>query len=201
MQFHPGTTATTLILLHGTGGSERDLVPIGRKLAPNAALLSIGGRVTENGQARYFRHLPDGGYDFADLATQTTWLLATIQAALATHHRDAARAVVVGYSNGANIAAYAMAHRLVPWRDAVLFHPLALDAKPATQPLHGSHVWLSHGTGDPYADAANFAQLTTMLKAAGAATTTFTHDRGHQLTPAELKAATQWCTQSGVART
>lgn len=192
MIYEPGTSSTTLILLHGTGGSTRDLIPIAKFLAPQAARLAIGGRVTENDQARYFAHTADGGFDLADATRQATCLIGEVAEQLARHHRDSNHAIVLGYSNGANLAAYAMLHQSAPWRDAMLLHPVAISNQPPTQRLLNSRVWLTHGSGDPYSTKENFAELQAQFTQAFAAVATYSHRRGHALIQAELNATSRW---------
>ncbi|MFD1431977.1 alpha/beta hydrolase [Lacticaseibacillus yichunensis] len=186
-----------LIVLHGTGGSVDDLIPIGRFLAPGSPIISIGAPLIEDGQSRYFRHLPKGGFDLADLAVQTDWLLDEMSAAAADNRVPLSAAIVIGYSNGANVAVRALMTRPVPYRTAVLFHPMSLGvitnfAKPAD-----AEVWLSHGSRDAIVSAANFTELTNDLTQAGVQTTIFTHDQGHNLNEDELKSARTWLQDSG----
>src|SRR5204862_7744464 len=101
--FFPGSSSRTLLLLHGTGGNERDLIPLGRELDPNAALLSPRGKVLENGMPRFFRRLAEGVFDLPDLKARTDELADFIAAARKAY--DLAAPVAVGFSNGANIAA------------------------------------------------------------------------------------------------
>lgn len=190
--YEPGTSATTLILLHGTGGSEHDLIPIAKFLAPDAARLAIGGRVRENDQARYFAHSADGGFDLADAKRQATWLIGELTKLLTTYQRDPQHAMVLGYSNGANLAAYAMLHQAVPWRDAMLLHPVAISPQPPTRRLVNRRIWLTHGSGDPYSTKENFALLQTQFTQAFAAVATYSHRRGHALIKAELNATSRW---------
>lgn len=190
--FEPGPSETTIILLHGTGGSEQDLIPIAKFLAPQAARLALGGRVVENDQARYFAHTPDGGFDLDDARRQATWLTGELTRLLAKYHRDAQHAIVLGYSNGANIAAFAMLHQSVPWRDAMLLHPVSISPMAPTRRLINSRVWLTHGSGDPYSTKENFAQLQSQFTHAFAAVATYSHRRGHALIQAELNATARW---------
>ncbi len=190
--FEPGTSATTLILLHGTGGSEQDLLPIAKFLAPQAARLALGGRIVENDQARYFAHTPDGSFDLEDASRQATWLSGELTQLLAMHHRDPKHAIVLGYSNGANIAAFAMLHQVVPWRDAMLLHPVSISPMAPTRRLINTRVWLTHGSSDPYSSKENFAQLQAQFTHAFAAVATYSHRRGHALIQAELNATARW---------
>src|ERR1700745_2523090 len=104
-EFVPGNSSRTLLLLHGTGGNERDLVPLGRELDPNAALLSPRGKVLENGMPRFFRRLAEGVFDLEDLTKRTHELADFVIAAARHYNIDMQNIVAVGYSNGANIAA------------------------------------------------------------------------------------------------
>src|SRR6476661_9607114 len=107
-EFVPGKSERTLFLLHGTGGNERDLIPLGRELDPNAALLSPRGRILENGMPRFFRRLAEGVFDLEDLKLQTDELTRFIDAASEKYGLEAGKIIAVGYSNGANIAASVM---------------------------------------------------------------------------------------------
>lgn len=189
--FRPGQNRQPLLLLHGTGGSERDLLPIGRLLDPAAPLLAIGGRVVENGQARYFRHTANGDVDQSDLEHQTTWLLTTAMAALANHGLAKRPITVVGYSNGANIAAYALLNRVTPFACAILFHATTVSAQNDPN-LPAIPTWLSFGTNDPYVSPAAFAALSARLQQNHAPLTIYRHAHGHRLTHAELLAARDW---------
>src|SRR5256885_1712230 len=120
-EFVPGTSNRTLLLLHGTGGNERDLIALGRQLDPNAALLSPRGKVLENGMPRFFRRLAEGVFDLQDLKHRTNEL-ADFVAAAAQHYGFASdNLVAVGYSNGANIAASMLLLRLETCRPQSCF--------------------------------------------------------------------------------
>src|SRR5207247_5603417 len=122
--FVAGTSNRTLLLMHGTGGNERDLIPLGRELDPRAALLSPRGKILENGMPRFFRRLAEGVFDLEDLRNRTNEL-ADFVAAAAQHYGFASDNVVaVGYSNGANIAASTLLLRPQVLSDAVLFRAM-----------------------------------------------------------------------------
>src|SRR6267378_3149459 len=104
-EFVPGSAERTLLLLHGTGGNERDLIPIGRELDPMAALLSPRGKILENGMPRFFRRLAEGVFDLDDLMKRTHELADLVVAASRRYKIDNKNIIAVGYSNGANIAA------------------------------------------------------------------------------------------------
>ena len=109
-RFEPGEGPLTLLILHGTGGNENDLVGLARALDPNANLLSPRGRVLENGMPRFFRRLAMGVFDVEDLIARTHELVRFVDQAVGAYRLDAGRIVAVGYSNGANIAALSLIH-------------------------------------------------------------------------------------------
>jgi len=189
--------ASPLLLLHGTGGSEKDLLPIGRFLAPDSSLLSIRGRVVEDGQNRYFKHTADGGFDLDNLQQETDWLFDTLNDLCQKFNIDYQRFVVVGYSNGANVAARALLTRPDTFHTGVLFHPMALATGDATQDLTNVKLWLSHGDTDPIVSEQNFDILTSDLKAQHADLSIFRHEQSHNLNEAELSSARTWLQSSG----
>ena len=132
-EFVPGNSSRTLLLLHGTGGNERDLLPLGRELDPNASLLSPRGKILENGMPRFFRRLAEGVFDLEDLKTRTNELADFVSAAVRHYKLDADHIVGVGYSNGANIAASMLLLRPEIMHAAILFRamvPLVPDNMP-----------------------------------------------------------------------
>ncbi len=148
-EFVPGNSSRTLLLLHGTGGNEHDLLPLGRELDPNASLLSPRGKILENGMPRFFRRLAEGVFDLEDLKMRTNELADFVAAAVRHYKLDAEKIVGVGYSNGANIAASMLLLRPELLRAAVLFRamvPLIPDNMPD---LSSVHVWIGAGNEDP----------------------------------------------------
>lgn len=192
--FEPATDASAppLLLLHGTGGNEHDLLPLGQQLAPGAALLSPRGDVSENGLPRFFRRFAEGVFDLADVA-QRTQALADFVAAAATHYRlDAARFTAVGYSNGANIAAALFLLRPEALAAAVLLRPM-LVLQPATLPdLRGKRILILSGRHDPIVPGDHPPRLADQLRAAGAEVTLQWLETGHQLTAADLSHAARF---------
>src|SRR4249919_1781969 len=122
--FVPGSSLRTLLLLHGTGGNERDLIPLGRELDPNAALLSPRGKVLERGMPRFFRRLAEGVFDLDDLKFRAAELAAFVAAAAAHYRFDPARVVAMGFSNGANIASSLLLLSPGTLKAAALFSPM-----------------------------------------------------------------------------
>jgi predicted esterase len=182
----------TLLLLHGTGGNERDLIPLGRELDPNASLLSPRGKILENGMPRFFRRLAEGVFDLEDLKTRTNEL-ADFVAAAARHYKLAADQVVgVGYSNGANIAASMLLLRPEILHAAILFRamvPLIPDKLPD---LASTRVWIGAGDQDPIVAASETRRLAELLRRAGTDVTIRFFSVGHRLTDSEIEIAGQW---------
>jgi len=191
-EFVPGPSNRTLLLLHGTGGNEGDLIPLGRELDPNAALLSPRGKVLENGMPRFFRRLAEGVFDLEDLKTRTNEL-ADFVAAAARHYKLAADHIVgVGYSNGANIAASMLLLRPEIMHGAILFRAM-VPLNPDTLPnLSSVHVWIGAGDQDPIVPASETKSLVELLRQAGADVTIRFAKAGHGLTNDDLEAARHW---------
>jgi len=193
-EFVPGTSNRTLLLLHGTGGNERDLVPLGRELDPRAALLSPRGKVLENGMPRFFRRLAEGVFDLEDLKNRTNEL-ADFVAAAAQHYGFAAdKVVAVGYSNGANIAASLLLLRPEILSAAILFRAM-VPLIPESQPnLSRVRVWIGAGTNDPIIPTSETKRLAELLRKAGADVTIRHFPAGHGLTMSDVEAARDWLT-------
>src|SRR5437773_6359794 len=191
-EFVPGTSNRTLLLLHGTGGNERDLIPLGRELDASAALLSPRGKVLENGMPRFFRRLAEGVFDLDDLKKRTNEL-ADFVAAAAQHYGFASDNVIaVGYSNGANIAASMLLVRPEILHGAVLFRAM-VPLIPETQPnLSSVRVWIGAGSIDPIVPASETKQLSELLRDAGADVTIRFFKGGHELTPEDVDVAREW---------
>jgi phospholipase/carboxylesterase len=191
--FVPGPGDWTLLLLHGTGGDENDLVPLGRQLAPQAALLSPRGAVLENGMPRFFRRLAVGRLDIPDLLARTDDLARFVADAASAYDRDPARIAAVGLSNGANIAASVLMRHPGLLRAAVLLRPM-LPYEPESPPaLTGTDVLIAAGEGDPFSSPQQTARLAEILSAGGAGVQVHTAPgAGHGLTQADLALAGQW---------
>jgi phospholipase/carboxylesterase len=182
----------TLLLLHGTGGDENDLIPLAQDCLPDAALLSPRGRVLENGMPRFFRRLAEGVFDEEDLIHRTHELAAFIEAAAVRYGFDRDHVIAFGYSNGANIAASLLLLTPTALRGAVLLRAM-VPLRPNTLPdLHGRRVLLLAGRADPLIPVENVEQLAAMLKNGGAAVDLCWSAAGHQLTRPEIGAAAEW---------
>lgn len=182
----------TLLLLHGTGGNESDLLNLGRGLLPQAGLLSPRGKTLENGMARFFRRIAEGVFDLEDLQRQTHALADFVLAASRQYGFDPKRVIAVGYSNGANIAASMLLLRPEILVGAVLFHAM-LPIRPETAPdLRGIPVFIGAGRSDPLVSPAGTQQLADVLEQSGAQVTLHWQPGGHALTQAEVLAAREW---------
>jgi phospholipase/carboxylesterase len=191
-KFVPGISNRTLLLLHGTGGNERDLIPLGRELDPNAALLSPRGKILENGMPRFFRRLAEGVFDVEDLKQRTNEMANFVTAA-AQHYKLAADQVVaVGYSNGANIAASMLLLRPEILRAAILFRAMVPLVPEKLPNLSSVRVWIGAGDQDPIIPASEAQRLVELLRRAGANVTIRFANATHGLTDADVKAARHW---------
>jgi predicted esterase len=193
-EFVPGNSNRTLLLLHGTGGNEHDLLPLGRELDPNAPLLSPRGKILENGMPRFFRRLAEGVFDLEDLKTRTDELADFVAAAVGHYNLAANHIIGVGYSNGANIAASMLLLRPEIMHAAILFRamvPLVPDKLPD---LSSVHIWIGAGDQDPIVPASETKRLAELLRRAGADVTIRFLEGGHELTRDDLDAAREWLT-------
>jgi len=189
--------ATTLLLLHGTGGDEEDLIPLGRQLLPGAGLLSPRGNVLERGAPRFFRRLAEGVLDQEDLAFRTEELATFVEGATRSYQLDRDGVVAVGFSNGANIAASLLFKRPGLLRGAVLLSPM-LPFEPDKLPeLRGTSVFIGAGRGDPLVPLAQTERLVELLRLAGAEVELHLGDAGHAITGDEVAAAQRWLTRLG----
>jgi len=192
-RFEPATvaSATPVLLLHGTGGNEADLLPLGRQLAPGSALLSPRGDVSEHGMPRFFRRFAEGVFDLDDVARRTHALADFIAAAATRYGFDPGKLAALGYSNGANIAASLLLLRPEALVRAVLLRPMVV-LQPKTLPdLSGKHVTLLSGRHDPIVPVDHPPQLAKMLRQAGAQVDLHWLDTGHQLTEEDLRLSGQ----------
>ena len=200
-RFVPGAdpSAPILLLLHGTGGDEDDLIGLGRILLPDGALLSPRGKVLENGAPRFFRRLAMGVFDEADLIARTAELAAFVRAAAAAYELDPSRVIAVGFSNGANIAAAMLLLHPTVLRGAILFRAMVPLTPPTAPDLGGVPVYLSAGRFDAMIPPENTEALAAMLREAGAAVTLAWTPQGHNLVPDEVDAARRWLSNQDVS--
>ena len=185
-------SSPTLLMLHGTGGDENDLLPLGQALAPGAALLSPRGKVLENGMPRFFRRLALGVFDEKDLRFRTQELAEFVRAASSQYGFDSENVIAVGYSNGANIAASLLLLNPRALRAAVLFSPMVPLQPDRVPNLTGVEIFVAAGRADPIVPPENTRRLLSLLNEAGAVTTEQWHQGGHELSQFGVEAARQW---------
>lgn len=181
-----------LLLLHGTGGTEQDLLPLADMIDPDAAVLSVRGNVSENGMPRFFRRLAEGVFDEKDLIFRTKELHAFLDEAAEKYQFNRDNIVAVGYSNGANIAASLLFHYEGSLKGASLHHPMVPRRGIALPNLEGTKVFIAAGKNDPMCPAVESEELDELLTGAGAKTALHWEMNGHSLTRTEVVAAAEW---------
>ncbi|MGA0919229.1 MAG: alpha/beta hydrolase [Gemmatimonadaceae bacterium] len=185
----------TLLLLHGTGGNETDLLSLGEMIDPAANLLSPRGQVLEHGMPRFFRRLAEGVFDLDDLRIRTDALAEFITAAATTHGVAIETLVAVGFSNGANIAASVMLQCPAALHAGILLRAMLPFEPPAVPDLRAHRALLLSSANDPIGPGAQPERLAALLRSGGAAVTLEWVPGGHQLTRADLTHAQRWLTR------
>ena len=191
-EFVPGSSKRTLLLLHGTGGNEHDLIPLGREIDPAAAILSPRGKVLENGMPRFFRRIAEGVFDEDDLKRRTHELAEFVAAAAQHYELAAGEIVAVGYSNGANIAASLLLLRPETLRAAILFRAMVPLVPEKLPDLSSVRVWIGAGNQDPIIPTSETQRLVDLLRSARADVTIRFVNAGHGLTNNEIEIARDW---------
>lgn len=185
-------TQKKLILLHGTGGDEHSLLEIAEFLAPESTLLSFRGNINEQGLNRFFKRNGLNQFDYESLAEESTNLYNEIKDISRSQDIPLTDWIVVGFSNGANIAAHIMLDQQTELKKGLFFHPMSLNEYQEKPELPDTSVWLSFGEGDPIVSNTSFSQLVREFDLRGAKVTTQVTNQGHQLTLDELTHAKQW---------
>lgn len=182
----------TLLLLHGTGGNEDDLIPLGETILPGAAILSPRGRISENGMPRFFRRFAEGVFDLDNLREETQALADFVKSSAERYGFDPAKVIAVGFSNGANIGSTLLFLRPEAVNEAVLIRTMVTleDVQPSG--LEGKRVFISSGRFDPIVPVENVAKLASLLEDGGADVTHHWVETGHNLTRGEIDAITDW---------
>jgi phospholipase/carboxylesterase len=181
----------SLLLLHGTGGTEDDLLPLGERLLPGAALLSPRGRVLENGMPRFFRRLAEGVFDLDDLRRRTDELAEFVEAARRQYELPEPP-IAVGFSNGANIAASVLLRRPGTLGGGLLLRPMVPLVPDPLPALGGVPVQINAGMADPIVTPAQSEALGELLRQSGAAVSLDWIRAGHTLTPSDLDIGARW---------
>ena len=190
--FIKGTNEKTLLLLHGTGGTEHDLLGLAKEIDSEANVLSVRGNVLENGMPRFFRRIADGVFDMEDLRFRTNELYDFVNEAAEKYGFDRSNVIAIGYSNGANIAAALMYYKENALSGALLHHPMVPDHEAVLPNLTGVNVWIGAGQNDMMCPPEESNKLNAMLTEAGASVHVDWFNYGHQLTIHEVKAAKAW---------
>jgi phospholipase/carboxylesterase len=188
----------TLLLLHGTGGDESDLLPLGRRMLPGAGLLGVRGNVSEHGAPRFFRRLAEGVFDMDDLHRRTAELGDFIDAAATEYGFDRERVYAVGFSNGANVAASLLLSRPEALAGGILLRAMVPFEPNPVPRLEGRSVLMAEGRFDPMIPVPLAERLAELLREAGAEVDVEWQEAGHQLTPKDIRAAEAWLARKGL---
>jgi phospholipase/carboxylesterase len=185
-------SAPTLVLFHGTGGTENDLLPLAQHISKDSSVLSVRGNILENGMPRFFRRLAEGVFDEVDLVFRTKELYEFLDSASVQYGFDRSNLVAVGYSNGANIAGSLLFHYADALKGAILHHPMVPLRGLQLPDLTGKPVFIAAGENDPICLASETNELAGLLREAGAEVNVFWERQGHRLTGSEADAAAVW---------
>ena len=186
------TSAEMLVVLHGTGGDENDLIGIGQAIAPGAAILSPRGNVLENGAPRFFKRLAEGVFDPEEVRSRGEELARFIRAAISTYALNPARIFALGYSNGANVASTVMFVEPGLLQGAILFRPMLVFEPDERPNLSGAGVFVSAGRMDPIVAVKSVERLVELFEASRAEVTLKWQLAGHNLLPSEVREAADW---------
>lgn len=193
-RYEPGTDPTqpVLLLLHGTGGSETDLIPLARLIAATASLVSLRGNVLENGMPRFFRRIAEGVFDLEDLRVRTQQMGQFIREAAQAHGFETSQVVALGFSNGANIAASVMLSDPSALRHGILIRAM-VPFEPKEKPdLRKSSALLSEGQTDPIVPRQKAERLAELLRGAGTRVDLVWQQAGHAMVQGDVTAAQEY---------
>ncbi|MCH1626903.1 alpha/beta hydrolase [Ferdinandcohnia quinoae] len=182
----------TLLMLHGTGGNELDLLPLAGRIDGEASVLSVRGNILENGMPRFFRRLAEGIFDEEDLIFRTKELNEFLDEAAQKYDFNRDNIIAIGYSNGANIAASLLFHYQHALKGAILHHPMVPRRGIDLPDLSGKSVFIAAGTNDPICSPHESNELKSLLEEANVDVELHWENRGHQLTIEEVEAAGKW---------
>ncbi len=185
-------TDLTLLLLHGTGGNEEDFIPLGKELASNASILSVRGKVLENGMSRFFKRIKEGVFDLEDLNLRTNELADFILNSSSIYEFDLERIIAVGFSNGANIGASLLLRRPEVLTGAILFRAMVPFIPTVLADLSKKHILLSQGLHDPIVSRGEAENLLRLFTKARSDATLEWQDSGHNLVQQDIVASRRW---------
>jgi len=199
--WNPATTggAPVLLLLHGTGGDENDLIPLARMIAPQAATLSVRGNVSERGAPRFFRRLAEGVFDLDDLRIRTDELAQFIKAAAAEYGFAADSVNALGFSNGANIAASLLLSHPAALGGGILLRAMVPFEPTLVPNLEGKSVLMSQGRTDPLIPGVAAERLAGLLRHGGAQVDLAWQPGGHEIGRGDVIAAQEWLAKKALA--
>ncbi len=181
------------ILLHGTGGDETSLVDLAQVLDADSTILALRGKIKEDGMNRFFKRNGLNKFDFESLEKETDHLLAVIQEISEEKKIALEDWILVGYSNGANIAAHLLLERVTTLNKGIFFHPMSLEVHTQTFDLADKKIWVSYGgVEDPIVSEASFAELVTAFRNREAEVIIVETSHGHQVTLEEVQRAREW---------
>jgi phospholipase/carboxylesterase len=192
--YQPATEAASysLLLLHGTGGDEQDLVPLAEAIFPGAGIISPRGQVIENGAPRFFRRFAEGVLDVEDWRERSEALADFVASTCAEHEISPKTLLAVGYSNGANIAQGLLLLRPEVLGGAILLRPMFVTDDVPVKDLGGRPILLLGGTHDPITPAEDLLQIAQQLEKRGAHVTIKRVQAFHGLVQDDLVLARQW---------
>jgi phospholipase/carboxylesterase len=198
-RFVPGIRpgAVPVLLLHGTGGNEEDLLPLGRAMAPGAPLLSPRGQILENGMPRFFRRLSEGVFDEADIRARAQDLVGFVAEMTERHGLGPIPPIALGFSNGANMAAAMLLLHPGSLSGALLLRPMVPLVPEEMPRLDELRVLIAAGRQDPIVRPEQSQALADLLAGAGADVTLRWINAGHALTREDLEAGERWITATG----
>jgi phospholipase/carboxylesterase len=181
------------ILLHGTGGDETSLLELVKFLDEDSTVLSLRGKIKEDGMNRFFKRNGLNQFDFESLEKETDHLLDEIKAISQEKGIPLEEWTLVGYSNGANIAAHMLLERETSLSRGIFFHPMSLELHTQSFRLENKKIWVSYGGAkDPIVSEASFAELVAAFRDRGAAVTVVDTPYGHQVSMDEVQNAREW---------
>lgn len=189
-----------VVLLHGTGGDEFQLIPLAHLLFPNHPILSIRGRISERGVNRYFKlnglNFSKDNYDLNSLSTEEEWLSQKIEQLIFENKFDASKMIAMGYSNGANVAIHLQQKGKINFLKIIAFHATQLEDIKSKSRHNSTKIWISHADNDVIVSSNDFNELIQNLNEFGYQTEIFKSASGHQLTQVEVEAVKKWINEN-----
>ncbi|WP_419176711.1 VOC family protein [Desulfosediminicola sp.] len=188
----PPPTERTIVAFHGTGGDEHDLIPLARTIAPDAAIISPRGQVTEHGMKRFFRRFSSGVFDEDDIRKRSEDLNSFLGRVSLQYRRNPQQLIALGYSNGANIAAALLLLHPQLFGSAILVRPMLPITVPVPVDLTGHNTLILKGTEDRIIPAASTDKLIDTLRQYGARVHVAEIQADHNITPTDIEIARKW---------